>query len=250
LFHLFAAASLVVFSLVPLWCQAPLGKSLGFEVASIKQHPMNTEGRVDVVMRRNPPKLPNPPTRRFTDHLTTAETLIIKAYDLSPHQVLGLPGWAKPEMARPGDYFDVDAVAPIENPTPAQLQSMLQGLLAERFLLRTHWETRELSVYLLTVGKHGAKFNPVDGDAARRAPTMYLLMQSLSKYVSAPIVDRTGLTGSYDFALDLHRLRQESADSGASVPVLLNDRLGLELKPAKESMEVLVVEHIQKPSAN
>jgi uncharacterized protein (TIGR03435 family) len=63
-------------------------------------------------------------------------------------------------------------------------------------------------------------------------------------------VDRTGLTGSYDFALDLHRLRQESADSGASVPVLLNDRLGLELKPAKESMEVLVVEHIQKPSAN
>jgi uncharacterized protein (TIGR03435 family) len=241
------------FSSMLLGRQSAPEQPLAFDVASIKPHPMNTRiGVFDVVDRRDPPTLPSAPRRRFSDHLTTIKVLIVRAYDLKLYQVLGLPGWAGPEGASPGEYYDVDAVAPMENPTRSQLQFMLQSLLAERFQLRVHRETRELPVYVLMVAKGGAKFKANTGEPTPISLTLFSLAQSLSRHVDRPIVDRTDLTGHYDFPPSpfYRELAQDPPGSASGVSDLLRAHLGLELKPERVSMEVLVVDHVERPSAN
>lgn len=154
-------------------------------------------------------------------------------------------------MASPAEYYDVDAIAPIENPTRSQLQVMLQSLLAERFQFRAHRETRELPVYELVVAKGGAKIKAIVGKPTPVSPTIFSLIQTLSLHVDRPIVDRTDLTGYYDFPPIYRELAQMNRpESAFAVSDLLRTYLGLELKPERESTEVLVVEHIERPSAN
>ena len=206
--------------------------------------------RIDVVVRRFPPAAPDTPTKRFSDHMTTVKVLIAKAYDLDTYRVLGLPDWAQPEGAQAGDYYDVDAIAPMEKPTRAELQEMLRSLLAERFQLRAHLETRELPVYALTVAKGGVKLKPVIGEPAPDAQTIFMFIQFQSRRVEHPIVDRTGLTGFYTFPSIPREVSADRSDSPSALSGLFAEYLGLELKPVRERTEALVVDHVERPSAN
>ncbi|MBZ5581580.1 MAG: TIGR03435 family protein [Acidobacteriia bacterium] len=164
--------------------------------------------------------------------------------------MFGLPGWAGPDGARDVEYYDVDAVAPVEKPTRSQLQIMLQSLLAERFQLRAHRETRDLPVYALMIAKGGAKFKAITGEPTPISPTLFTLTESLSRHVDRPIVDRTDLTGYYEFPSIFKELAQDPPGSASGVSDLLRANLGLELKPERVRMEVLVVDHVERPSAN
>jgi bla regulator protein BlaR1 len=150
-----------------------------------------------------------------------------------------------------------------------QLRSMLQQLLAERFRLTLHRDTRELPVYELIVAKSGPKLPAAkaDGDLPVRAveslprvqdgsfvfqeTTMAEFAEKLSllRGIERPVLDRTGIKGVYDIILRsaASAILQEN---GPSLLTLVQEQLGLKLAPARDPIEVLVIDHSEKPSEN
>jgi uncharacterized protein (TIGR03435 family) len=150
---------------------------------------------------------------------------------------------------------------------------MLRSLLEDRFKLKFHNETRETSAYILTVAKGGPHFKTSESDGPlavfpkdgvlnyRRASMAYLAGRLLSNLPSLgrPVVDQTGLDGVYDFSMRLFDpdagrsetdpkgdLRQQ-LDNGLGAS--LKD-LGLKLEPTKTPIEMLIIDHVEKPSEN
>jgi uncharacterized protein (TIGR03435 family) len=219
--------------------------------------------------------------------------LISKAYDVKYYQVSG-PDWLTgPDAPR----FNIIASVP-PGTTVEQFRLMLQKLLADRFKLKLHKETKELAIYSLGIAKNGPKLKkaapdpPPDandatdgppsagggkiakdaegypvlrpgmtmamaGDRARIANQEYMqwLVDMLAGQTGRPVVDATGLTGKYDFALywiprppDTPPLEDPA---GPDLFAALQQQMGLKLEPKKGPVEVLVVEHAEKiPIAN
>jgi uncharacterized protein (TIGR03435 family) len=163
-------------------------------------------------------------------------------------------------------------------------QHMLQVLLADRFKVKAHWETREGPTYNLVIAKNGSKLNeakgePPDPESLKRwgdrpMPPLYQqgdsqagfdyigyqcstddLAKMLAVQFGHPVTDKTGLTAKYNFKMHYHgtRLSDRSADDLDPVPPLdtaIQDQLGLKLEPARGSSQLLVIDHIEKPSEN
>jgi uncharacterized protein (TIGR03435 family) len=126
---------------------------LSFEVASIKPS-QSTPGIVMIGISTS--------GGRFTATGVTLRMLITRAYDIRDYQISGLPGWAS------SDRYDINAKAENPKATSAQIKLMLQSLLAERFNLKLHRETKKLPIYNLVVGKNGPKLKKSEfqpGDA-------------------------------------------------------------------------------------
>jgi len=190
--------------------------------------------------------------------------LIHWAYEMPETRILDAPGWAGTT------HFNIDATAdPAVDAALHQLTSdagekqkekMVQALLADRFKLVTHIETRELPIYALVVAKGGAKlgdpkysgttFNysrghiEVDG-----SNSVAFLAEELSKETGRNVVDKTGITGRYNLKLQWTP-DDAAADSGPSLFTALEEQLGLKLEPAKGPVQVLVIDHAEMPSAN
>jgi uncharacterized protein (TIGR03435 family) len=143
---------------------------------------------------------------------------------------------------------------------------MVQTLLADRFQLKLRREAAELPVYNLTLGRNGSKLkvsgpetkpgivNKNVADESRRIlfrfefshePVSELVRVLSLAITGGPVMDKTGLTGVYDFTLEFAR-----DVTGAPARAAVQERLGLRLEPAQESMERLVIESVQKPSEN
>ena len=180
----------------PLVAQ-PQDSPATFEVASIRQHtPAITEVAILVS------------GTRVTVTAYALLGLIMDAYKLEPYQIAGRADWMD------NDRYDITARAAGENPpTSAQVETMLQTLLADRFQLRFHRETRQLPEYALVLGRNGPKLQASAPDAAWRTrlsgsglvnelivskEDMDQLAKQLPSAVGRPVVDRTGLTGRYD----------------------------------------------------
>lgn len=147
----------------------------------------------------------------------------------------------------------------------SQLKLMLQALLAERFKLVLHKEPREVRTFALVVEKSGPKFHESqgDGESAQQASSklarrwkwtsMPQFADSLADAMQAPVIDQTGLTGKYDFALDLTPFLPPSGERpeiGGMMVTAIHEQLGLKLDSRKATAEVLVVDHLEKPTAN
>ncbi|HEV8394703.1 MAG TPA: TIGR03435 family protein [Vicinamibacterales bacterium] len=262
-----------------------------FAVATVKK---NTSGDAAQTMRLQPGGrivVTNQPLRR----------LIVFAYGLQPQQLTGGPAWLDT------DRFDIVAQAEGNlSPTPpggppGSAQLMMQRLLAERFGLVVHTESREMPVYALTLargdGRLGPRIKPATVDClalmtqapggvpvaapqlpdgrpacgARRDGTgrvmaggtdmKMLATQMLTGQVDRLVVDRTGLTGAYDFDLEYAldtagRGGAPSPDSATAVtdrPSLftaLEEQLGLKLQPQRAPVDVLVIDRITPPTEN
>jgi uncharacterized protein (TIGR03435 family) len=195
---------------------------------------------------------------------------ITKRYE----RILGGPGWID------SDKYRIDAVAP--NPsavTEAQLKGMLQDMLADRFKLQIHKETRPLSGYALLVSSKGPKLEVGHGDDTQsgldgrpgRIIAYNMSISSLAGVISLnvgqPVVDETGLTGRFNYKLvwtpgqtDVffsrnppppEVLRQLAIDpNGPSIFTALQEQLGLRLEARKVPTEVFVIDSVQKPSEN
>ena len=143
---------------------------------------------------------------------------------------------------------------------------MLQALLTERFKLAVHRETKDLPIYALVVGKNGPKFHAVedDGSAAETGSadghqikahhvSMKLLATTLQGSIGDTVVDATGLTGLFDLNLDFNVWTKAKRDEG---PTISREAVRSGLKPqaggcAREGpVEVVVIDHVEKPSAN
>jgi uncharacterized protein (TIGR03435 family) len=187
---------------------------------------------------------------------TTLSILIRGAYAIQNHQLIGMPDWVD------SDRWDVEATttAPASE---RQMFNLLQGLLAERLKLQVHWETRELPKYRLSIAKGGLKMKPFDEKnfGAIRSPmrnalglmdvhgaTFIQFRNVLSGVLGTPIEDETGLTGKYEFKLEWAP-SDNPEDPRPSIFTAMQS-LGLKLDAIKGPVEVLVIDHVEKPTEN
>jgi len=192
--------------------------------------------------------------------------LIEWAYQVTDAQVAGGPGWMDSK------FFELEAKA--EGPyVREQLLRMLQPVLADRFKLALHRETKEMPVYVLTSGSnrselHDAKGGPaniqiqavpaVPGDSLLlRVTGQSVSMQYLTSYLTGPlgrlVLDRTGLKNSYDFKVEIPIDERDINDKRSAVSTTLWNampKLGLKLDSQKEPVEILVIDHAEEPSTN
>ena len=185
--------------------------------------------------------------------------LIRQAFELQDLQIAGAPAWLETER------YDVEAkTGRPEKITPDRMPQLMQDLLAERFRLKFHRETRDIPVYALVIAKGGTKLKQAsDGEGAgmnthpcsrtsrtiATATTMDLLAKYIGNRVGLIVLDKTSLTGAYDFTLEW--APDSAADSAApSLVTALREQLGLRLESQKAPVEVLVIDSISRPTEN
>jgi uncharacterized protein (TIGR03435 family) len=283
---LLAAAGIVVVGAVNApRAQAPAidTKLPAFEVASVKR---SESGDSRVIGGRTQPG------GRFTMANVQLREIIRVAYRLESFQVSGGPDWIN------ADRFDIVAKAE-SDAAPEQLLLMLRTLLAERFKLAVHRETRELPVFALVVARSDGKLGPqlrysdancvaaATGPPSGRTPgrpdpsqppqcgsgrlglgrftaraqKIEALSLILSTRVSRSVLDRTGLTGYFDFDLEWTPAAGEPGlpppngpandrpdDSGPSIFTALQEQLGLKLDPQRGPVGVLIIDHAEQPT--
>jgi uncharacterized protein (TIGR03435 family) len=188
----------------------------------------------------------------------TAKQIIQSAYHLTNYQFSGGPGWLD------SDRFDLEAKA--ETPAnESQLRQMLQSMLADRFKLVVHHETKEMLTYIMTVSKNGPKPKLIEVKPGEPAPRLAspppgvvgnlvyrgnlqafaevtLSSGDPSRLIGRPVLDKTGLNGDYFFAVPWYE--------NESVMTAVEDQLGLKFESQRVPMDTIVVEHIEKPSEN
>ena len=253
---------LIALASAPLFGQtappvAPSGPA--FDVASVKPNPQARAGGKG--SRRGDFKVePN----RLTMTNVTLRTCVRVAFDVKDYQVTG-PGWLDE------DRYDISAVAAEAGP-PKQIHLMLQRLLAERFKLEYHRQTKELPVYVLMVAKGGPKFHEskTEGDfsvqptgratATVQRATIAQLVDMLTQVLRMPILDETGLTSHYDVTVDMTSYIPENfehgpgaapPDIGGIVIAAVQEQLGLKLESRKAPTDLIVIDHAEKaPTEN
>jgi len=191
-------------------------------------------------------------------------TCIQAAFNLKPNQVSG-PSWLESER------FDIMAKAGREV-KERELMEMLQTLLADRFKLAFHRDTKQMPAYSLVVDKGGLKIQPVVGDANNTSTgydsysviqsPMSQVVKNLSRILHAPVIDDTKVSGNFTFTLkwtpedtsaSAAAAPKPTANgpSGPSIFEALREQLGLKLEEHKIPLEVLVVDHVERiPTEN
>ena len=228
-----------------------------FEVASVRRNTANDRiVTIDVG-----------PGGRFAARGYTLVLLIQRAYGVMDWNVTGGPGWIR------SDRFDVVAKANVAgNLTEAQLQPMLQALLADRFKLKLHRSSRQMAGHALEVAKGGPKVQPSAAteeqrDSFRMTATgiraQAISMATFARFLAGKLgligVDETGLKGLYDFKLDWTVEAVDSASEASAadrrealqsvVLAAMPDQLGLKLAPKKITVQMLVIDNAEKASA-
>ena len=249
-----------------LYGQSPAPRPT-FEVASIRIKAPSETGPADFVPRRS--------GDRVSMHNTQLELVVPYAY----HLQRGYPVEGDLNAPENWRWFDIDAIA-AGSPTDDEIRLMFRSLLEERFKLKVHHETRQRDVYTLVQGKKkpslkewqaGAKplsvrgrlvpENVVGNFSSREDPyhivgrkaSMARLASYLSLMLMTPVTDETELSGDFDFELIWGFLdgdRPARPTDPSEVSVALQEQLGLRLERAKRPIDVLVVDHFEKPSAN
>jgi uncharacterized protein (TIGR03435 family) len=228
-----------------------------FEVASIRENANPGDGRTHIYR--------HPEDGQFVAVNASLRALLQFAFDLPDAQILNAP-----EMIA-GRKYDVEAKAgsAVDNwihgldSDHAKLakQQMVQALLAERFHLTAHQESRKLAVFALVAAKQGVKLQSAKSGASfslgnthitDEGASMAVLAGQLGRLVGRPVVDETGLAGRFDFMLQWSTPeRGNTADAmGPSIFTALQEQLGLKLEPKKAPLPVLVVDHLEAPSDN
>jgi uncharacterized protein (TIGR03435 family) len=249
------------------------GQALAFDAVTVR---VNTSGdtRLSISTRGRTYTATNAPLR----------SIILQAYNLSfeAFRLQGGPSWIRT------DRFDIVATIP-DNATSRQVPSMLQALLAERFKLTVHTETREVPIYELVVarndGRPGAGLRPTVFDcdatpAAAAAPPKVAadarpncgmdiglagipiraagqdlggLTAGLAQFVDRRVVDKTGLSGRFDFELkfatDTRGAAVDTQSDAPSIFTALQEQLGLKLDSARGPVEIVVIDSIERLSA-
>ncbi len=215
-------------------------------------------------IKPTPPDRPNLPYRLGPGSLSMRGLLkhfIEQAYDVEDYQVIDsspstLSGW-----------YDIQAKAAASDADVRQIRLMLQSLLADRFQLKLHRETRTMSGFILSVDKGGPRLPPAKTEAPANGvgriqmgdgiwafgANMKLLARVLTIQLGQPVIDQTNITGNYDFKLQFDDGPEvaapgKSTSFGSAFAAI--HEIGLKLQAQKVPIEVLVVDSVQKPSDN
>jgi uncharacterized protein (TIGR03435 family) len=198
------------------------------------------------------------------------DMLLFYAFDVQPYQIVGAPEWG-----HHADGYSIDAIPPdsselrnlkLSSPTSAltnEQREMLKSLLMERFQLKFHRESEIGAVYVLTRGNGELKLHaPKDKDSSPAVwmsndgltgqnASMPMLVVRLSGILQRPVLDESGLSGSFDFKSALFGVdpKAEYQDIVASILTSVQE-MGLKLKASKGPVETIVIDHIERPSPN
>jgi uncharacterized protein (TIGR03435 family) len=254
----------LIFAGVPLYAQANTAaekdtgvKAPVYDVVSIK--PSRPGGGVGQIMG-----LPD----GFLIVNVSLSGVVYTAYHIKlDNQIKGLPGWtgSRYDIQAKESADTVEALKKLSSEEQdRQQQRMLQSVLADRCQLKVHWEMNEQPVYDLVIASGGLKMKAAanespssgynDGHIVATADSVVSLADYLSRFVGRIVVDKTGLADKkYDFTLDWAsdlQSEQADADAGPSIFTALQEQLGLKLIPAKGPVKILVIDHMERPSAN
>jgi uncharacterized protein (TIGR03435 family) len=243
----------------------PADADPSFEVATIKPNDSGAASMQVLTFRG----------RNFITENSSLADLIMFAYSVQMKQIVGAPDWIEK------DRYDINATPDREGtPSADQVRVMIRKLLTDRFQLTFHHDKRELSAFVLTVGKDGAKLKaaqpngnlhgigvqPAASGAMMFAnnspiPAFTSFLQSL--VLDRPVVDRTGLTGRYDMTVTFTPddslfhghppAFPKPVDGVEPAPNLfdaIQQQLGLKLTAEKTQVDVLAIDRLEKPSAN
>ena len=213
--------------------------------------------------------------RNFSTQASSLIDLICFSYGVQAKQVVGAPDWASK------DRYDIAATLDTEGtPSPAQLRLVIRKLMTERFKLAFHKDKRDLSAYVLTVAKTGLKLketeskSPLPGFGLRpqaggiTIPVHSATMGEFSGFLQSlildrPVVNQTGLTARYDFLLTFtpddsefnghpppQPAKTDATEMAPNIFEAMRQDLGLKLEAQKTAVDVIAVDHVEKPSAN
>jgi uncharacterized protein (TIGR03435 family) len=207
---------------------------------------------------------------RLTADATNLWGLICFAYNVKNPQLV----YSGSELLKLGEPF-YDVVAKAEGDAPLtrnQFRPMMQALLAERFKLQIHHEMREMPVYELVLAKNGPKLKASADDARKSAQTgpvggpngrnhqVNLTKATIDELIDMienlpgldrPVLNKTGLTGTYDMKLIYTLDPMKDSDPGdISLLMAMQEQLGLKLESQKAMFDFVVVDHAEKPSGN
>jgi uncharacterized protein (TIGR03435 family) len=234
-----------------------------FEVATIKPSKPD-DPRKAFIVQGNRFKIINQPLVQ----------ILCFAYDVQAKQLIDLPPWAET------DKYDIDAKPDGEGaPSGKQWKAMIQKMVAERYKLTFHPDKKELSVYVLSVAKGGPKLTKSEGDpnglpglffrgklgdlGVRNANMADFTGLMQSAVLDKPVINQTGLTGRFDFTLLWTPDDSQFSGMGAKIPpptdnanappnlyTAIQEQIGLKLEATKAPADVMVIDHVEKPSDN
>lgn len=244
-----------------------------FEVATIKPNNSGATSMQGLVIRG----------RNFITRASSLGDLISFAYEVQAKQIVNAPDWIDK------DRYDIDAVPEQEGvPNPEQIRIMIRKLLADRFGLKFHHDKRDMSAYVMTIGKDGQKLKATQvqgnlpGIGIRPGTggiTLMIRNGTISDFtgflqilvLDRPVVDKTALSGRYDFECTFtpddsqfaghppqfpNQNNNAGSNSDAAAPAApslydaLQQQLGLKLSAEKTAVDVIAIDHVEKPSAN
>jgi len=239
--------------------------NLVFEVATIK--PANPENRgSSMIVGRGGSNL-------FTTTNSTFNSLMIMAYGIHASQIVDGPAWLESEL------FDITAKPEDPGvPNVTQLKTMVQKLLVERYGLAFHTEKREMTAYVMTVGKNGPKLTKnesggnLPGFGGRGPGAFGVRNSTMAEFagflqggiLDRPVVDKTALSGKFDFTMEFRPMAAQLPPPPGGGPAQLppevearpdffsaiQEQIGLKVESAKTPVEVYVIDKVQKPSGN
>lgn len=238
---------------------APAQQTPSFEAASVKR---NTSGERSL----NSPRFQG---TTLTATNVPLEMLITVAYGIPSRDLMDAPGWVYLDM-NGGERYDVVAKA-AEGSSAQDQRAMLRHMLEDRFGLRLRREQRQLQVFILTKlderGTLGPNLRPAAKDCRPQMPmcegrlaagqSQYkgadwsILLQTISQALRQErVVDRTGLSGLFDFELTYNpkALSTDAGDAGVDIFGAVRQQLGLKLEPGRAPFEIAVIEAVKRPT--
>lgn len=236
-----------------------------FDVATIKPNDSGATNMQGLVVQG----------RQFLTRASSLDDLLAFAYNMHLKQIVNAPDWAA------HDRYDISAVPDAEGtPSVAQLRTMVQKLIKERWKLTFHKEQREMQAYVITVGKDGLKVKetqvggPLPGAMFRPAPaglTMQVVNATPKEFgdflqgivLDRPVVDHTGVNKHFDFSFTFTPddtqfnghppplpAKTDTTETEPGIFEALPAQTGFKIDAQKTAVDVLVIDHVEKPSAN
>src|SRR5215469_804831 len=246
--------SFIILAASSLYGQTPAKQA--FEVASIKPADPDARGTSSHTDRRF-----------MTMKNWTLKRLVMRAFGVQDYQVTGGPNWL--------DTYRFDINAKVDEAEPElhgpegqeRLKAMLESLLGERFEFQFHRETKQLPIYNLVAAKSGFKLTAVkdtgssstnsnNGRLTCKGVSMPGFAVFLSSTMERPVLDATGVPGVFDFKLEWStqdgaaKAPDANEVAGPSIFTALQEQLGLKLESTKGLVEIIVVDHAEKPTEN
>jgi uncharacterized protein (TIGR03435 family) len=251
--------------------------TLTFDVASIRetQQPAdNPSWQMGLISQ--------PHSSQFQANGITPKVLIQSAYGFGAYEISGAPDWIDSSFwvvqAKCDHSVDDQLTKLTDDQAKLEKQHMMQTLLADRFKLKVHWETKQASIYTLVLTKFGSKLTPTKievldpaipnapppetkgadiqniMDARGHVMTVSHISPTgiavlLGAMLRANVQDKTGLTDRYDFTLK-YTYQSTDPDSYPTLTTAIQEQLGLKLESSKGPVPVLVIDHIERPSPN